>query len=187
MQFYRRNLPHLQKDFNPHFITFVYEIPLDPSSTGSGDHPFFVLSRSSKEVRTPRGGRHARSCAHDPHAAHRRTKTGSLFTRRDHADDQKCICALDQSTTQPTRSGMAGRVIRSRAAFFGRTRREGGVCVAESGTQRISCRLAGVSLGVAKTRSASGRYADRRPENVAPDASSGVAREAHNWGRLASR
>ena len=23
MQFYRRNLPHLQKDFNPHFITFV--------------------------------------------------------------------------------------------------------------------------------------------------------------------
>src|ERR1700741_3756440 len=23
MQFYRRNLPHLQKDFNPHFLTFV--------------------------------------------------------------------------------------------------------------------------------------------------------------------
>jgi REP element-mobilizing transposase RayT len=23
MQFYRRNLPHLQKDFTPHFITFV--------------------------------------------------------------------------------------------------------------------------------------------------------------------
>jgi len=23
MQFYRRNLPHLQRDFNPHFITFV--------------------------------------------------------------------------------------------------------------------------------------------------------------------
>jgi len=23
MQFYRRNLPHIQKDFNPHFITFV--------------------------------------------------------------------------------------------------------------------------------------------------------------------
>jgi REP element-mobilizing transposase RayT len=23
MQFYRRNLPHLQKDFNPHFVTFV--------------------------------------------------------------------------------------------------------------------------------------------------------------------
>jgi len=23
MQFYRRNLPHLQRDFTPHFITFV--------------------------------------------------------------------------------------------------------------------------------------------------------------------
>jgi putative transposase len=23
MQFYRRNLPHLQRDFKPHFITFV--------------------------------------------------------------------------------------------------------------------------------------------------------------------
>jgi len=26
MQFYRRNLPHLQKDFTPHFITFVSRI-----------------------------------------------------------------------------------------------------------------------------------------------------------------
>ncbi len=27
MQFYRRNLPHLQKDFTPHFITFVTKLP----------------------------------------------------------------------------------------------------------------------------------------------------------------
>ena len=26
MQFYRRNLPHLQKDFTPHFITFVTKL-----------------------------------------------------------------------------------------------------------------------------------------------------------------
>src|ERR1700758_4029129 len=65
----------LTERFQPPLHQLRYEIPLDPSATGSGDRPFFVLPRSSKGVRAPCGRRHAGSCAHDSHAAYRRTKT----------------------------------------------------------------------------------------------------------------
>ena len=113
MEFYRRNLPHLQKDFTPHFITFVTKFRwiLPPSardivlSCCSHDH------RKNYELYVAAG--HAGSRTHDLGAASRRESTRNSFLERDYANDQECLCTPDQPAAESPRACLARGVIRS--------------------------------------------------------------------------
>jgi hypothetical protein len=150
VEFYRRNLPHLQKDFTPHFITFVTKFR-------------WILPPSAREIVVS-------SCCHD----HRKSyelyvamvmpdrvhivlaplldeKAHEIHSlNRDYANNQKRLCALDQSATEAAGPCLAEGVIRSCTAVVGESRRQGGLHLAESSAQGTGRTLAGFPLDLAE-------------------------------------
>ncbi len=141
MQFYRRNLPHLQKDFTPHFITFVTKFR-------------WILPPAARDVVLA-------SCLHDHR---RRYELYAVVVMPDHAhmiltpliDTERgeifSLTRITQTIKSASARAINQKLIRTGAVWqeesfdhvlrVGRAGCEGGIRRAKSHTQRISHRLA---------------------------------------------
>ena len=181
MQFYRRNLPHLQKDFTPHFITFVTKFR-------------WILPAPAREITLS-------SCCHD----HRkRYELHVAVVMPDHVH-MILTPLIDEQRREVYSLAEIMRTIKSASAHLinRRLNRQGPVWQEESfdhvlrSSEGLDAKVEYVLQNpVRKGLAADWREypwawqrqelpvadAARSPENVAPDASSGVAREARNEG-----
>jgi REP element-mobilizing transposase RayT len=169
MQFYRRNLPHLQKDDTAHFIRFVTKSR-------------WILPPPARDIVLS-------ACRHD----HRRKcELYVVVVMPDHVhliltplinEQRRAIHPLTQISQSI--KGASGRAINQRLRREGPVWQEEsfdhvlrssegldakGLRLAEPDAQGIGHELDGLSVGVAETRSARSRDESSGKQHVAPDA-----------------
>jgi hypothetical protein len=95
MQFYRRNLPHMQRDDTPHFITFCTKFRQILPDWARDSVLGCRLHDHERRYRLRRCDARSRSSASD--AIDRRIPARNRLIGRDHEGDQRSIISRDQS------------------------------------------------------------------------------------------